>query len=136
MRPLDLRTATAQDIERVARDLPGATSATLIHAHLVLEPAGRYAPGGMRNGSARYVAALQRRGLAEPDPSGIWPAFLTPVGLAVRDQLILSALRERGELLEQYREYVRHCPMCYPEGQSGELRHGTTSAVDTHVRGG
>jgi len=136
MTTLDLRTATAQDVARVARELPGATSATLIHAHLVLEPAGRYAPGAMRNGSTRYVAALQRRGLAELDPSGIWPAFLTPAGLAVRDELLLSALRERSHLLEQYREYVRHCPMCYPEGQSGELRTGTTSAVDTHVRGG
>jgi hypothetical protein len=133
---LDARTATPAMIARVARELPGATAATLVNAFPVLEPEGAYVPGGMRNGAKRYTDALQRRGLARPDPDGVWWGFVTVAGMLVRDHLMRTALRERGELLEQYREYVRHCPMCYPEGQSGELRHGTTLAVDTHIRGG
>lgn len=129
---LDARTATPEQIAKVARELPGQTAHTLMNAFPVLQPEGAYVPAGMRNGAKRYTSALERRGLAKADPDGIWWGFLTVAGMLVRDYLLHSALNEQRELLQAYRRYVAACPTCNPEG----VGRVTPTHLDTHVRGG
>jgi hypothetical protein len=129
---LDGRTATPEQIARVARELPGATAATLVNAFPVLQPEGAYVPGGMRNGAKRYTDALQRRGLARPDPDDIWWGFLTMAGMLVRDHLMHTELKEHRQLLRAYRQYVSACPTCNPNG----VGRVTPTQLDTHVSSG
>lgn len=129
---LDARTATPEAVAMVARELPAHTAATLVKAFPVLEPEGAYVPGGMHNGAKRYTAALQRRGLAKPDPAGVWWGLLTVAGMLVRDHLVRIELEGQRELLQAYRRYVAACPVCNPEG----VGRVTPTHLDTHVRGG
>lgn len=109
---------TPDEVGPVAEGLSGPTAEALMNAHPVMDPYGRYVPGRSHNGYARYVAALARRGLVEPDPQGVWPALVTVDGLVVRDWLFH---REAGALLELRRAV-------WPR----DLRHIVAQGVDTH----
>ena len=131
---LDPATATPESIALVAAELPGGTMWTLIEAFPVGRPEGGYAyvPARRRGGSLRFTQALQRRGLVEPDPSGLWSGFVTVAGMLVRDHLLRQSRQENAELLAAYRGYVTRCACCSPH----RVGLVTIRDVDTHVRKG
>lgn len=116
---LDPYAATLADLRRLAAEVDRLTdtSYSLREAFPLLAPAGAFVPANPPSGPyGRMTAALMRRGLAVPDPTGVWPVHLSALGLVLRDYMTKATLRTALADLEAYRQYARRCPTCNPEG--------------------